>query len=133
MNDEKNDIIELTLPINAAYVSAARLTASSVSNRLGFDIDEIEDIKAAVSEACTYVVKYYSSKKEKNFCIKLNISEKQIDISLSVDAATKLSQDEDDMGLCMIKALVDNFELDFNENDHLKISMLKKHNTSSFN
>ena len=132
MNDEKNDIIELTLPINAAYVSAARLTASSVSNRLGFSIDEIEDIKAAVSEACTYVVKYFSSKNEKNFCIKFKITENQIDIDLTVDAATKLSQDEDDMGLCMIKALVDKFELNFDENNYLKILMIKKHDTSSF-
>ena len=131
MNAEKNDIIELTLPINAAYVSAARLTASSVSNRLGFDIDEIEDIKAAVSEACTYIVKYYSSKNEKNFCIKIHISKKQIDISLTVDAAIKLPHEEDDMGICMIKALVDDFKIDYDENNYLEISMLKKHNTSS--
>ena len=41
--------VELTLPINAAYISAARLTASSIANRLGFGIEEVEDIKTAVS------------------------------------------------------------------------------------
>ena len=40
------DIIELGLPINRAYVSTARLTASSIANRMGFDIEAIEDIKA---------------------------------------------------------------------------------------
>ncbi|USG66349.1 anti-sigma B factor RsbW [Brevibacillus ruminantium] len=52
------DIIELTLPARADYVSIARLTVSGVANRMGFGYEEIEDIKLAVAEACTNVVEH---------------------------------------------------------------------------
>jgi serine/threonine-protein kinase RsbW len=45
------DEIKLSLPAKPEYVSVARLTASAVAARIGFDIDAIEDFKAAVSEA----------------------------------------------------------------------------------
>lgn len=47
-----NDTIHLTIPSKPDYFSLVRLTASSISNRCGMNIDEIEDIKVAIGEAC---------------------------------------------------------------------------------
>ena len=71
---EDQDLIQLSLPLNAAYVSAARLTASSVANRMGFSTDEIEDIKAAVSEACTFIIKKAPAVPTGNFVIQFHMS-----------------------------------------------------------
>lgn len=49
----KNDIVKLTIPSKPDYISVARLTSSSISSKLGLSIDEIEDIKVSLSEACT--------------------------------------------------------------------------------
>jgi serine/threonine-protein kinase RsbW len=46
------DKIELTLPNKPEFVSIARLTASVIANNMGFDIEDIEDIKVAIGEAC---------------------------------------------------------------------------------
>jgi len=48
---------ELTLVIPAAndHIRFARLMASAVAARLGFDFDTIEDLRIAVSELCTVV------------------------------------------------------------------------------
>lgn len=46
------DKVELTLPNKPEYVSIARLTASVIANNMGFDIEDIEDIKVAIGEAC---------------------------------------------------------------------------------
>ena len=48
---------ELTLVIKAAndHVRFARLMASAVAARQGFDYDTIEDLRIAVSELCTVV------------------------------------------------------------------------------
>ena len=51
-----NDIVELILPFKAEYVSTVRLVASSLSNRIGFDVEVIEDIKVAISEVCSKIV-----------------------------------------------------------------------------
>jgi serine/threonine-protein kinase RsbW len=59
------DIIELILPLKAEYVSIARLTVSGIANRMGFDIEIIEDIKVAVSEVCSKYVQKGSSLAEK--------------------------------------------------------------------
>ncbi len=48
--------ITLSLPSKAEYVSVARLTASVIANNMGFNIEEVEDIKVAVGEACNNAV-----------------------------------------------------------------------------
>jgi serine/threonine-protein kinase RsbW len=50
------ETIELILPFKAEYVSTARLTASSVASKMGFNIEEVEDIKVALSEVCSKLV-----------------------------------------------------------------------------
>ena len=128
----ENDNIKLSLPVNAAYVSAARLTASSVANRLGFDIDEIEDIKAAVSEACTYIIKAISSGSGKDFSIVFNVRAEQLEIRINVGVALTLENLNDEMGLRMIQALMDEMCIQNTEDDELEIKMVKTHKTQLF-
>ncbi len=47
------DIVEVTIPPKPEFLSVARLTAATVAARQSFTYDEIEDLKIAVSEACT--------------------------------------------------------------------------------
>lgn len=125
--------ISLTLPVDPAYVSAARLTASSVANRMGFDIDEIEDIKAAVSEAGTYIIKHCSSGNAEGIQISFEIEEDEMVISILVENAGQMHLDDEDMGLIMIKALVDDFKTEnISEENNVLITMVKKHISVTF-
>jgi len=45
--------IELRIPRRAEWVAVARLAVAAVANRLRFSIEEIEDVRLAVAEACT--------------------------------------------------------------------------------
>jgi serine/threonine-protein kinase RsbW len=121
--------IKLTFPMNAAYVSSARLTASAVANRVNFDIDEIEDIKMAVSEACTYILKTMTATESSNFDIQFQLSENQMEITLVTQGVVPDRHSSDEMSLMMIKALVDEFEMTV-END-VNIKMIKRHTDSS--
>ena len=53
---ETFDYIEIKIPAKPQYVGVVRLTVSGMATRLGFNYDEIEDLKIAVSEAVTNVV-----------------------------------------------------------------------------
>jgi serine/threonine-protein kinase RsbW len=53
------DDIKLKLPAKPEYVSVARLTTAAIANRLGFNVDEIEDLKVAVSEAGIYLINQF--------------------------------------------------------------------------
>lgn len=50
--------VEIKIPSLSEYVGVIRLAASGIANRLKFNHEEIEDIKIAVSEACTNAVQY---------------------------------------------------------------------------
>ena len=50
------ETIRLTVPAALEYVRIVRLTASGVASRLGFDVEEIEDLRVAVDELASLVV-----------------------------------------------------------------------------
>lgn len=48
--------VRLELPAETRFLRLARLTASGLANDLDFDIDEVEDLRVAVDEACAVLV-----------------------------------------------------------------------------
>ena len=48
----------LTVPGIPKYVSTVRLAVSSVASHAGLDIEAIEDIRVAVSEACNNIIEH---------------------------------------------------------------------------
>jgi serine/threonine-protein kinase RsbW len=52
------ELVELRIPSRPEWVALARLAAATVANRLRFSLDEIEDVKLAVAEACTAVIQH---------------------------------------------------------------------------
>lgn len=51
------DVLTLKLPAKPEYVLPVRLFISGVATRAGFDVDKIEDIKTAISEAGVLLLK----------------------------------------------------------------------------
>ena len=54
------ELVELRIPSTAEWVALARLAAATVANRLRFSIEEIEDVKLAVAEACAAAIQHES-------------------------------------------------------------------------
>lgn len=77
--ESSTECIELVLPFKAEYVSVARLTVSGIANRIGFDIEAIEDIKVAVSEVCSKLVQV-GSKSAVQYKIIFNITKSSLNI-----------------------------------------------------
>jgi len=115
------DIIELILPLKAEYVSIARLTVSGIANRMGFDIEIIEDIKVAVSEVCSKYVQKGSSLAE-NFKIIFSVSEDCLKIAFnSEDKSLKciFSENDDEFAISILNALMDEVQLCINNDEYL--------------
>lgn len=131
-NTEQDDCIRLSFPVNAAYVSSARLTASSIANRMGFDIDEIEDVKTAVSEACTYIIKTWTPAQKSHFEICFRLQGDVMEINIVTQGKPSDTPLADEISLMMIRALVDACEIDDAAGDSVVINMIKKHKASIF-
>lgn len=52
------DYVEMKVPAKPEYIGIVRLTLSGIASRMGFLYEDIEDLKVAVSEACTNAVQH---------------------------------------------------------------------------
>ena len=50
------DHVELRVPASSAYVSVLRTATAGLAARLDFTVDEIEDLRIAVDEACAVLI-----------------------------------------------------------------------------
>jgi len=55
---DSSDIVELRIPCKAEWVAVARLAVAAIASRMHFTIEEVEDVKLAVAEACTNVIQH---------------------------------------------------------------------------
>jgi serine/threonine-protein kinase RsbW len=46
------DEVKLTLPSTPEFIRLARVTASGLASRMGFTVDEVEDLRLAIDELC---------------------------------------------------------------------------------
>lgn len=108
-----SDKIEISLPLKAEYVSIARLTVSGIANRMGFDIETIEDIKVSIAEVCNRMV-CVGSKSADHYTITFGIHAEKLVITFdSPDEALKciFSGKDDELGLSIINAFMDDVEI----------------------
>jgi serine/threonine-protein kinase RsbW len=119
------DTIELIMPFKADFVSVSRLAASGIASRIGFDIDDIEDIKVTVSEVCSQMIER-GSEVANQYKIIFCISQDSLRIVFDCeDKSLKciFDENEDGIGISIIKALMD--EVDLCPNNKYILSMSK--------
>ncbi len=108
----KKDIITITIPSKPDYISVIRLTSSAIASNIGFNIEEIEDIKVSIAEACINAID-----KSDEITIQFNIETDKLimkvdNVSSSKDDNIDLDR-ERELGILIIKSLMD--EVNFSE------------------
>lgn len=53
---EPVDVVELTVPATTGYLGVVRTATAGLAARLSFSLDEIEDLRIAVDEACVMLL-----------------------------------------------------------------------------
>lgn len=108
------DLISLDVPCKPDYISLIRLTTSGIAHNVGLNIDQIEDVKVCVGEACVNVINLndverisvtYEAKKDR---LIIKVKDMVEDISYG-----KNNSREAELGLLIIKSLMD--EVTFTE------------------
>ncbi len=136
-----SDLIELTIPAKLDYIGVVRLTISGIANRAGLAYDDIEDIKLAVSEACTNAVRHAYKEKEGTIRIKCNVTGDRLHIFVADNGDSFDMQDkqkkwgpintnaaieemaEGGLGLYLIHTLMD--EVEVSGDKGVIVSMIK--------
>ena len=123
---------ETIISANPEYVSIIRLTTSGIANKVGFCLDDIEDLKVAISEACTNAIKHSL---EDRFTIIYTMIEKGLTIEIidngkgyntkEVSEPDLDNLKESGMGLFIIESLMDKVNVESTEGKGTSIKMTK--------
>lgn len=126
------ETIKMEIPANPDYVSILRLTTSGIANKLGFSMDDIEDMKVAVSEACSNAVKHSEDNK---VSINFNLLNNGIQIEIidngkgydvdSIQTPDLSNPKEGGLGLFIIQTLMDEVDIESKGNHGTTIKMTK--------
>jgi serine/threonine-protein kinase RsbW len=130
------DTMILSVPGKAEYVSTVRLAVSSLAVKSGFDVEAIEDIKVAVSEACSNILCHSNIGEEHLYRVECTLSKGRIEITVVDDGdgfdTNSYEEPNPDclqvggLGIYIIKALMDEVYVDSHDGTGTLIRMIKR-------
>lgn len=131
---ERVDVVELRIPCKAEWVALARLSVAAVASRLHFSIDEIEDVKLAVAEACTNAIQHaqgsaYIEIKCEALLDGLRIGVRDYGRTGVVETIREsIPEDErvGGLGVFLIRSLMDDVTYDVNPDHGTQLVMVKR-------
>lgn len=137
MNVNRNDEIRLSIPNKPEYVSVVRLTVAAIASRIGFDIEKIEDMKIAVSEACNNAITHGCGCCEGEYEINFVLTGEKLTISVHDKGEgcelknirkpdlSKHKLREGGLGIFIIQSLMDDVEVESEKGKGTMIRMIK--------
>jgi hypothetical protein len=99
---------------------------------MSFYIDEIEDIKYAVSEACAFLIKKLPDDNKAAFKITFHLEKNRLTIAFAFSTSGSFTYDDDEMSIVMIKGLMDVFETETDDSGNFLLKIGKIHKEISF-
>jgi serine/threonine-protein kinase RsbW len=97
----------MSIPAKPDYILAVRLAVSAVAERMGFDIDDIEDLKVASAEGCIMLLSY----RPELIDIAVTVKETGLRVDICAKAPRGREEDpEEELSQYLLEALVDECE-----------------------
>jgi len=125
--------VELRIPARAEWVAVARLAAAAVGSRMRFSVDEIDDLKLAIAEACTNCIQ--RSEGIENIDIRWEAGPNELRITVTGDGrapkleSVKASAEDPKvggLGVFLIRALMDDVEYELDPQRGARLVMTKQ-------
>ena len=127
------NVVELRIPSKAEWVGVARLVIAGIASRLQFSIEDIEDLKLAVAEACTNCIRHASDSDEVRVSCEIHPTK----ITVIVEDRGKGFEGQGvvprslgepqvgGLGVFLIRSLMDDVSYEFNPQTGTKLAMTK--------
>ncbi|MDY6038546.1 MAG: ATP-binding protein [Eubacterium sp.] len=130
------DNLKIIIPGKPEYLTMIRLTASSLASMAGFNLEDTDDIKMAVAEACKNVSCHGEQGLSDKYELSFKVDEGYFEVNI-VDACDchtlkkekplcKHCPQEGDIGVIVIRSLMDSVEFGRDDDNHKYINMVKR-------
>jgi serine/threonine-protein kinase RsbW len=124
------DPITLELPSSSEYVLLARLVVSCVGQVAGFEPEDVYDLKLAVTEAATNVIRHAAVD---SFQVEYRVLPRAVEITVAdegggfdVEGLTGRPGEHGGFGLAVIRSLVDEVILDSTTGGGTRLTMIRR-------
>ncbi len=124
--------VELRIPSKPEWVAVARLAVAAIANRLPFSVEEIEDLKLAIAEACTICIQQGPGTEAIDITCHAAASELRVeardgryrrrDDKPSLKSPPVTAVEGEGLGIFLIQALTD--KLDYHVDPHLGAELI---------
>ena len=118
------DFVQLRLPAYGAYLSVLRTSTAGLAARLDFTLDEIEDLRIAVDDACAMLLPDAIEGGDLT-CI-FTLTENALVVSVSVPSTDGRLPARDTFAWTVLNALACEVDASADEHDRVSITMTKK-------
>jgi serine/threonine-protein kinase RsbW len=119
--------MELQLACEPELINVARLACATFASQLGFGVDEMEDIKLAVSEACTNVLQHaYEDRQGKHFTVCCWAEQNALvievrDLGRGIPSGARMN-----LGMMIMRAVMDEVIFQSQEGQGTVVRMIKR-------
>ncbi len=136
------DSLEVPIPCEPRFLSVVRLTVAGAAARAGLGVAEIDDVKVAVSEACTNAIEHAFPPAEGKACpaIRIRMTARDGELRLEVEdegsgfdpkhlPRVDLEQrvpEEGGLGVYLMRQLMDEVKIESAPGSGTKITMVKR-------
>jgi len=121
--------VSLTLPSSPEYVLLARLVVAQVGRLAGFEPEDVYDLKLAVTEAATNVIRHAAVE---NYEIEYRALPRAVEVTVidtgggfNVADLTRATDGQGGFGLAVIRDLVDELVLDSTKGGGTRLKMIR--------
>ena len=109
------DTVSLSIPASPAYLQVVRLIAAGLGTRVGFTIDEIEDLKIAVDELSAYLTGAQGRDGDLEITFAVGDSELSISGTGRFQPGQKVRTDLTELSRMILGTVVDEASLDMQD------------------
>jgi serine/threonine-protein kinase RsbW len=127
--------VELRIPSKPEWVAVARLAVAAIANRLPFSVEEIEDLKLAIAEACTICIQQGAGIQTIDITCTASLSSLRVEVRddryrLRDPGAAKrpsiMAVEGEGLGIFLIQALMDQLEYNADREFGTELVMTKR-------
>jgi serine/threonine-protein kinase RsbW len=119
-----DDVVELTLPADGAYLSVLRTATAGLAARLDFTLDEIEDLRIAVDEACALLLP--DAVAGAAMTALFSLSDRSLAVTVRVPSRTGRVPRRNTFAWTVLTALAGDVETDVAEDGTVSVTLLKR-------
>lgn len=122
------DLVEITLPAVSAYLSVLRTATAGLAARLDFTLDEIEDLRIAVDEACAMLLPQAAPGRD--LTCSFELAEDCLSVTVSLPTTKARLPERDTFSWTVLAALAGEVDAGAREDDTVWIVLRKRRNAA---